>query len=319
MFQIFLLVITCLGLELLGFALLPLAGDEGQGHNARDVHLRAKDLGLQTQLLSSSLHVLKTLLVVGTGTTDPDLNVVLVQLSGIIPQSTDDTLEGAGNIGEVGNTTTNEENLALVGHGSAEHQVQDSTGIVVGLRLGGSTRVLTIVGELVSETSRGNSIGIDDGSTTTSNQSPDTAVGVQDGKLERGTSLGIHLSNVSLLLGQLTAEGSREVDGRTSINVDLLAVGRGNVGQTQSSGRASDSPLDTALKVSSLVQLGSQVEEVNGGGSLSLVGDDNQRVDLEVGKLAVDVDSVQAGDEVNQDIVNTLGDLLEQSGSNFLI
>jgi hypothetical protein len=49
------------------------------------------------------------------------------------------------------------------------------------------------------------------------------------------------------------------------------------------------------------------------------VGDDDQRVDLEVGKLAVDVDSIQSRDEVNQDIVDTLRDLLQESCSKLLV
>lgn len=36
-------------------------------------------------------------------------------------------------------------------------------------------------------------------------------------------------------------------------------------------------------------------------------------------ELAIDVDGVKAGDEVNKDVVDTLGDLLEESGSNFLV
>lgn len=55
-----------------------------------------------------------------------------------------------------------------------------------------------------------------------------------------------------------------------------------------------------------------------GGGGIS-VGDDNQGVDLEVGELAVNVDGVQARDEVNQDIVNTGGDLAQQGRGNLLV
>lgn len=283
------------------------------------MHLRAEDLGVEAHLLSGSLHILETLLVVGSGTTDPDLNVVLVQLGSVVTQSPDDTLEGAGNVGEVGNATANEEDFALVGHGSAEHQVQDCAGIVVSLRLGGSTRVFTIVGQLVSEASRGDGIGVDDRGTTTSNQGPDTAAGVQDSKLERGTRLGVHLSNISLLLGQLTTERSRELDGRSGINVDLFAVGGSNVGKTKGSRRASNSPLDTTLKVGSLVQLGSQIEEVDNSRSLVLVGNHNQGVDLEVCELAVNVHSVQSADKINQDIVDAFRNLLEEGFGNFLI
>jgi hypothetical protein len=308
--------LSCLSPELLEVALLPLAGDESQGNDTGDVHLRTKDLGVETEFLGSGLHVLETLLVVGTSTSDPDLDVVLNQLSGIVSEGSDDTLEGAGNVGEVGNTTADEENLALLGLRGSEHEVEDSSGVVVGLALGGSTRVLTVVGELVGEASGSDGIGVDNGSTTTSDESPDTAVGVQDGKLEGSTSLGIEISDVSLLLGQLTAEGGRELHRGTGINVDLA---RGNVGKTESSGRSGNSPLDTALEVGSLVKLSSEIQEVDGSRGLVLVGDDHQGVDLEVCELAVDIDGIEAGDEVDEDIVNTLGDLLEESGSNLLV
>ena len=36
-------------------------------------------------------------------------------------------------------------------------------------------------------------------------------------------------------------------------------------------------------------------------------------------ELAVNVDGVEAGDEVDEDVVNTLGNLLEESGSNLLV
>jgi hypothetical protein len=52
---------------------------------------------------------------------------------------------------------------------------------------------------------------------------------------------------------------------------------------------------------------------------LVLVGDDNERVDLEVSELAVNVDGVQPRDEVNEDIVNTLGNLLQEGGGDLLV
>ena len=36
-------------------------------------------------------------------------------------------------------------------------------------------------------------------------------------------------------------------------------------------------------------------------------------------ELAVNIDGVQPRDEVNEDIVHTLGDLLQESGSNLLV
>jgi hypothetical protein len=45
---------------------------------------------------------------------------------------------------------------------------------------------------------------------------------------------------------------------------------------------ASDSPLSTALELSSLVELSSKIQEVDLSRGLFLVGDDYERVDLEV-------------------------------------
>jgi len=40
---------------------------------------------------------------------------------------------------------------------------------------------------------------------------------------------------------------------------------------------------------------------------------------LDSRELAVNIDGVQPRDEVNEDIVHTLGDLLQESGSNLLV
>lgn len=301
--------------EFLDVGLLAL---EGQRNDTTDVHLRAVDVHVKTQLNTGGLDVLETLLVVRTGTADPDLDLVLDEDRGDITDGTNDTLESAGNVGEVGNTTTDEEDLTLGVLGSTEHEVQDGASVLEGLVLGGSTGVLSVVGELGDEASGGNGVGVDDGSTTTSNEGPDTAAGVQDSELKGGTGLGVHVGDELLLLAQLTTEGGGELHRRTSVDVDL-AVGGGENGHTQSSGAASDGPLGTALELSSLVDLGSQIQEVNIGGGGIGVGNDNKRVDLEVGELAVDVDGVQTGDEVHQDVVDTLGHLAQEGGGNLLV
>ena len=160
-----------------------LAGDEGKGDDTGDVHLRAEDVHVELKLLADGLDVLETLLVVGASAADPDLDVVLDEERSNLTEGTNDTLEGRGNVGEVGNTTTNEENLALGVHGSTEHEVKDGSSVVEGLGLGGSTGVLAVVGKLAGVTSRGDGIGVDDRSTTTSDKSPDTTVAVEDGQL----------------------------------------------------------------------------------------------------------------------------------------
>lgn len=54
-------------------------------------------------------------------------------------------------------------------------------------------------------------------------------------------------------------------------------------------------------------------------GGFGLVGNDNQWVNLQVCELAIDVNSVQAGYEVYQDIVNALGNLFEKGSSNLVV
>ena len=68
-----------------------------------------------------------------------------------------------------------------------------------------------------------------------------------------------------------------------------------------------------------MIELGGQIEEVDFGGGDVGVGDDDQRVDFEVGKLAVDVDGVEAGDEVDEDIVDSLGDFFQETGGDFVV
>jgi hypothetical protein len=204
-------------------------------------------------------------------------------------------------------------------HGCAEHEVEDSAGVVEGLGLGGGTGVLAVVGKLRGETSRGDSVGVDDGSTTTSNESPDAASAVENGELEGSTSLCVHLSNVCLLLAHLTTERCGELHGRASVNVDLAVLGSTASGDAEGGRRAGNGPLDTALELGGLVNLGGKVEEVDISGGDLLVGNDDERVDLEVSELAVDVDGVKARNEVNKDVVDTGGHLAEEALGDLLV
>jgi hypothetical protein len=86
-----------LSLELLD-ALVVLAGDKREGNDTRDVHLRAEDVHVKAELDADGLDVLETLLVVGTGATDPDLDLVLDELGSDLTESADDTLESGGDL-----------------------------------------------------------------------------------------------------------------------------------------------------------------------------------------------------------------------------
>ena len=58
-------------------------------------------------------HGLEIFLVVGTTTADEDLDGVVGELVLVFVERTDDALEGSSNVGEVGDTTTNDEDLAV--------------------------------------------------------------------------------------------------------------------------------------------------------------------------------------------------------------
>lgn len=194
---------------------------ESEGNDAGDVHLGPKDVHVEMQLLADGLDVLEAFLVVGASSSDPDLGLVLDEDRGDFSEGADDALEGGGYVGEVGNAAADEEDLTLGPQRGTEHEVEDGAGVVVGLGLGRSTRVLSVVCELGDVSGRSDGVCVDDGGTTTGDEGPDAAVGVEDGELERGTGLGVHVGDVFLLFTHLAAKGSREVHGWAGIDGDL--------------------------------------------------------------------------------------------------
>jgi hypothetical protein len=86
-----------LSLKLLD-AVVHLARNQGERHNARDVHLRAENVHVEAQLLPNCLDVLKTFLVVGASAADPDLDLVLVQEGSDFAEGANNTFESAGNL-----------------------------------------------------------------------------------------------------------------------------------------------------------------------------------------------------------------------------
>lgn len=91
-----------------------LAGDaEGERDDLGNVGLRAVDLDLDAKGLSEEAEGLETLLVVRSTTTDEDLDLVVDERLLELLERLDDALEGGGDIGEVGDSTSNDEDLAL--------------------------------------------------------------------------------------------------------------------------------------------------------------------------------------------------------------
>ena len=96
---------------------------EGEGDDLGDVCVGAEDTDGDAQALSEQAHGLETLLVVGAYATHEDLDLVVDELALELLEGADDTLEGGCNIGEVGNASSNDENLALGVRSAASNQV----------------------------------------------------------------------------------------------------------------------------------------------------------------------------------------------------
>ena len=118
----------------------------------------AVDLDGNTERLAQQPHGLEAFLVVGAATTNVDFDLVIDERGLELLEGTDDTLEGSGDIGEVGNATTNDQDLSLGVGLSTCDEVEDSFGVFVGLTLGRRTGVFSVVCELVGKTVGGNRI-----------------------------------------------------------------------------------------------------------------------------------------------------------------
>lgn len=241
-----------------------------------DRRLGTVDLHWDTDRLSTKSHSLETLLVIWSSSSDPDGDVVSLKTLLELLQGSDDTLESSSDVGEVGSSTTNDEDLAFGVRLASNNQVDDRLGVLVGLSLGRSTRVLSVVGKLMGESSSGNGVRVDDGSTTTSDHGPDSTGRVEHGKLERSTSRRVELLNVGLLLGQISTERSGPDHGWSSVSLD---GGTGDGGGDVSS----DSPFGSTKEVGSLIELGGHVEIVDLARLAVDRVENDEGVDLEVG------------------------------------
>lgn len=254
---------------------------ESHGDDGSDRRLGAVDFHEDTKRFTAETHSLETLLIVRTSTSHPDLDVVSNETLLVLLKGSDDTLESGSNVGEVGSTTTDDEDLTFGVRSASGHKVDDGLSVLVGLTFRRGTRVFTVVGELMGETSSGNGVGVDNGGTTTGNHGPDSTLRIKDSELERSTGRGVELLDVSLFLGQVTTERSGPDHGGPTVGLDASGTG--------SSGRdvTSNSPHRTTEEISSLIKLGSHVEILNLGRLAVNSIEADKRVDLEIGDLGI--------------------------------
>jgi hypothetical protein len=96
---------------------------KSEGYDLSDVCVWAEDADRDAQALTEEAHGLETFLVVGSTSTNKDLDRVSGQLTLELLEGTDNALEGGSDIGKVGNTTTNDEDLSLGVGSSASDEV----------------------------------------------------------------------------------------------------------------------------------------------------------------------------------------------------
>jgi hypothetical protein len=86
---------------------------KSEGNDVGNMSVGTEDTDGNTQRLAEKAHRLETLLVVGSSTTNEDPDLVGDQLVPELLEGADDTLEGGSDIGKVGNTSTDDEDLSL--------------------------------------------------------------------------------------------------------------------------------------------------------------------------------------------------------------
>lgn len=100
-------------------------------------------------------------LVIRTSSSDENFDIVLDELGLELLEGFDNALERSGNVGEVGDATTNDEDLAFLVL-FLGHQPQNGFGVLVGLLLARGTRVLAVVGQLGSGSQVTNRVRVND-------------------------------------------------------------------------------------------------------------------------------------------------------------
>lgn len=177
------------------------------------------------------------------------------------------TLECRRDIGEIGDTTADDQNLAIGMLGAGGHQVENGLCVFVGLLFARCARILAIVGQFGGAAQLADGVRIDHRRTATGHHRPDATGFVQDGQLKTGARFGVQIVNVLLFRMQIATERRRRVH---------------------------FAPGGLANELGGHVQLGGQIEYVD-----RVLGD-HQRIDLQVGEVQLDVGLVEGCNEFGQ-------------------
>mmetsp|Transcript_110320 Transcript_110320/g.351639 ORF Transcript_110320/g.351639 Transcript_110320/m.351639 type:complete len:774 (-) Transcript_110320:597-2918(-) len=175
--------------------------DERIAHDRREMRLGAEDLGGHADVLASALHQCEAFGVVRPSPAHPHTRAAGLQRGPELLQSPHQALERAGDIREVGNTTTNQQDLA-VRFGRARHDSQDDLRVLIDEVFRRVARILSIIGKLLGEAILADRVGVDDAGATSGNECPDASLAIQKGELQGSPGAAVQLVNGSLF-GQL--------------------------------------------------------------------------------------------------------------------
>jgi len=163
---------------------------EGEGNNGGHMHFRTEDFTLELELSKSLAHELQTLDIVGSSATHVDAHMLRAEHVLILRERLDDALECSCHISEVGDTATDEEELALR-MGLLGHEGEHCARVLVGLLRRGSTRILTVVGKLMAVPVISHSVAHDDAGTAAGRHEPNAAAGIEHGELHGCAGLAV--------------------------------------------------------------------------------------------------------------------------------
>lgn len=102
---------------------LRLRDPQSERNNVSDVRFGTVHLDGDAERLAKKAHALETLLVVGTTTADENAGGVINERSLVLFKSTNDALESRGDVGKVGDTTTDDKDFALRVRNAPGHEI----------------------------------------------------------------------------------------------------------------------------------------------------------------------------------------------------
>ena len=195
-----------------------------QRDNGRDMCFRTINVCFQSSTIRTFAQQSQSFLIIGTGTSHPQLNTMCFQFLLSCPNRLYESLKGSRNIGKISNRTTNDPKFGFATSGRAwrwwfvsRHELNEGGGILVRGFGAGCTGIFTVIGQFVSVTEIGHCIGISNARTTSSHHGPYASVRIQYSQFERCTGFGIQFTYVRFFRTIQSSKGWWKIQGTPNI------------------------------------------------------------------------------------------------------